>query len=224
VCAVAGNGSAGAALFLFAYALTFSLAYLSLDAGTGTLVLFAAVQLTMLGVGLARGERLRRSEWMGFTLAFAGLAYLVSPGLTAPPLAGVALMAASGVSWGCYTLAAKRFRDATAATAGNFARATPMAAAAMLIVWALGKPHVSWPGFGLAAISGAVTSGIGYAIWYAALKGLRTSRAAIVQLTVPVLAAAAGVIFLGERMTWRLALASAVILGGVFVAAQRQQR
>ncbi len=216
--AVSTNGSLRAALALFGYAILFSFAYLSLDAGTGALILFAAVQITMLGAGILGGEQPRAPEWIGLALAFGGLVYLVSPGLTAPSPAGTALMAASGAAWGYYSLAARQFRSPTAATAGNFAKATPIAAGALLVTWLAGQPHASWTGLGLAAISGAVTSGLGYAIWYMALEGLRTTRAAIVQLSVPVLAAAAGVVVLGEQVTWRLVVASMAILGGVALA------
>ncbi len=212
------NGSWGAAFALFGYAAAFSFAYRSLDAGVGALILFGAVQITMIAVGMHRGERPRSSEWFGLALALFGLGYLVSPGLRAPSLVGATLMATSGVAWGCYSLAAKGIRSPTAATAGNFVRATPMATLMVLVVWATGQPHASWSGLELAMISGAITSGLGYAIWYTALKDLSTSRAAIVQLTVPVIAAVAGVIFLGEQMTWRLVLAAVSILGGVALA------
>jgi drug/metabolite transporter (DMT)-like permease len=212
------NGSVRAALALFGYAITFSFAYLSLDAGVGALILFAAVQITMIAVGIFRGERPGFWEWIGLTLALGGLVYLVSPGLRTPPLAGAALMAVAGAAWGWYSLAAKGVRSPTAATAGNFARAAPMAAGTSLVIWWMGRLHMSWTGLGLAVISGALTSGLGYAIWYIALKDLTTSRAAIVQLTVPVLAAAAGVLLLGEQMSWRLVLAAAAILGGVALA------
>ncbi len=212
------HGSWGAAFALFGYAAAFSFAYLSLDAGVGALILFGAVQITMIAVGMNRGERPPSSEWFGLALALFGLGYLVSPGLTAPSFVGASLMATSGVAWGWYSLAGKGILSPTAATAGNFVRAAPMAMAVVLVVWARSEPHVNWIGLALAMISGAVTSGLGYAIWYAALKGLSTSRAAIVQLTVPVIAAAAGVIFLDEQMTWRLAMAAVAILGGVALA------
>jgi len=218
ISAIRNNGSLRAALALYGYATTFSFAYLSLDAGTGALILFGAVQITMLAVGIVRGERPQLMEWIGLCLAFGGLVYLVSPGLTAPSPIGVASMAASGAAWGCYSLAAKRIRASTAATAGNFARATPMAAVTLAVIWATLPTHASWIGLGLAAISGALTSGVGYVIWYVALKGLRTSRAAIVQLTVPVVSAGAGVLLLDEQMTWRLVLASLSVLGGVALA------
>ncbi len=127
-------------------------------------------------------------------------------------------MAVSGAAWGYYSLAAKGVRSPVAATAGNFTRAIPMAAAALAVIWGIGKPHASWSGVVIAATSGAITSALGYAIWYSALRGLRTSLAAIVQLSVPVLAAVSGVILLGEPMTWRLVLASGAILGGVALA------
>ncbi|WP_321476635.1 DMT family transporter [uncultured Paludibaculum sp.] len=212
------HGSLPAAIALFSYAFTFSYAYLLLNAGTGALVLFAAVQMTMLGVGIARGERPPSSEWAGLAVAFGGLVYLALPGLAAPSTVGLLLMAVSGVAWGCYSIAAKGVRSPIAATAGNFARAVPLAAGTLIAIWGFGRPHASWLGIAVAVVSGAVTSGLGYAFWYAALKDLRTSLAAIVQLTVPVLAAAAGVVLLGEQLTWRMALASTAILGGVALA------
>ena len=219
-----GHGSWRAAAALFGYAAAFSFAYLSLDAGTGALILFAAVQITMITVGVKRGERPLPSEWVGLVMALAGLAYLVSPGLAAPtappapPLIGAALMAVSGMAWGFYSLAARGARSPVAATASNFARAAPMAVAILIAVWVIDRPRATWLGLELAMISGAITSGLGYVIWYMALRGLTASRAAIVQLTVPVLAAFAGVLFLGEQMTVRLALAGAAILGGVALA------
>lgn len=210
-----------AALSLFGYAAAFSFAYLSLDAGVGALILFGTVQVTMIGVGIMRGERPGTREWAGLILAFGGLVYLVSPGATAPSLFGAVLMTISGVGWGCYSLAARGVASPTAATAGNFMRATPMAAAVVLVVLVFDTPHASGRGIALAATSGAITSGLGYAIWYTAMRGLTTSRAAIVQLTVPVIAAGAGVALLDEQMTARLAIASFVILGGVALALSR---
>ncbi len=212
------HGSLRAAFALFCYAITFSYAYLLLNASTGALVLFAAVQITMLGIAIAGGERPRSSEWIGSAVASGGLVYLAFPGLTAPSGIGVLLMAASGTAWGYYSIAAKGERSPIAATAGNFARAVPLAAGTLIVIWGFGKPHASTPGVWIAAVSGAVTSGLGYAIWYLTLKDLRTGLAAIVQLTVPVLTAAAGVILLGEPLTWRVVLASGAILGGVALA------
>ena len=216
-----GHGSWRAASALFVYAAAFSFAYLSLEAGTGALILFAAVQITMISVGIKRGERPLPSEWIGLAMALGGLAYLVSPGLAAspaPPLIGATLMAVSGMAWGFYSLAAKGARSPVAATASNFTRAAPMAVAILIGVWVAERPRASWLGLELALISGAITSGLGYVIWYMALRGLTASRAAIIQLTVPVLAAFAGVLFLAEQMTLRLALAGAAILGGVALA------
>jgi drug/metabolite transporter (DMT)-like permease len=212
------HGSLRAALALFSYAITFSYGYLLLNAGTGALVLFAVVQMTMLGKGIADGERPRSSEWIGLAVAFGGLVYLALPGLTSPSTTGVLLMALSGASWGYYSIAAKGVSSPIAATAGNFAKAVPLAAGTLIVIWGLGHIHSTWLGIGVAATSGAVTSGLGYALWYVALKDLRTSLAAIVQLTVPVLTAAAGVILLGEQLTWRVVLASGAILGGVALA------
>lgn len=212
------HGSWRAALALFGYAAAFSFAYLSLEAGTGALILFAAVQITMIGVGILRGEQPLLLEWVGLAMALGGLGYLVSPGLAAPPLLGAALMAVSGMAWGFYSLAARGARSPVAATASNFARAVPMALVVLIGVWIAERPRASRFGLELAIISGAITSGLGYVLWYMALRGLTASRGAIVQLTVPVLAAFAGVLFLGERMTLRLALAGAAILGGVALA------
>jgi len=174
--------------------------------------------MTMLSVAIARGERLPPIVWIGLAVAFGGLIYLVSPGLSAPAPVGAALMAAAGAFWGAYSLAARGVRSPTAATAGNFVRATPLAAAALLVCWATGRIHASTAGVGFAALSGAITSGLGYIFWYLALEKLPSSRAAIVQLTVPVIAAIAGILILGEQPSWRLAFASTAILGGVAIA------
>ena len=182
------------------------------------MILFAAVQMTMLSVAIARGERLPPIVWIGLAVAFGGLIYLVSPGLSAPAPVGAALMAAAGAFWGAYSLAARGVRSPTAATAGNFVRATPLAAAALLVYWATGRIHTSTAGVVFAALSGAITSGLGYIFWYLALEKLPSSRAAIVQLTVPVIAAIAGILILGEQPSWRLAFASTAILGGVAIA------
>ena len=215
VATIRRSGSLPAAVGLFSYAILFSLAYVSLSAGTGALILFAAVQITMLGGVALRGARPQRREWIGLALAFGGLVYLVSPGLTAPSPIGVLLMAAAGAAWGYYSMASKGRGSPIDATAGNFARATPMSAAALIVAWGMGTVHASGLGLALAAISGCFTSGLGYVIWYTVLEDLPAARAAIVQLTVPMIAAAAGVLFLGETLTWRLGVASVVILGGV---------
>lgn len=209
--APAGNWRS--ALALFGYAAGFSYAYVSLPAATGALLLFGAVQATMIGYGLYRGERLRPRQWLGLVGAFAGVAGLLLPGLSAPPLSGALLMLGAGVAWGVYSLRGKGAGDPTAVTAGNFLRATPIAAA--LAAAALPWGALDAAGFWLACASGALASGVGYAIWYTALRGLKATSAASVQLTVPLLAALGGIVFLGEALTLRLALASAAILGGI---------
>jgi len=209
----AGRADWLAAAMLFAYVAFFSFAYLSLSAGTGALILFGAVQLTMLGAGLRAGEMFGPVAWSGFVLAVGGLIYLVSPGVTSPPPLGAALMAVAGVAWGVYSLRGRGVADPLAATARNFVRAAPMA----LVLSALlaGSAHADAGGIALAVASGALTSGIGYVIWYAALPWLSAMRAATVQLSVPLIAAFGGVIFLSEAITPRLAFASVAILGGI---------
>lgn len=209
----AGRADWLAAAMLFAYVAFFSFAYLSLSAGTGALILFGAVQLTMLGVGLRSGEMFGPLAWSGFVLAVAGLVYLVSPGVTAPPPLGAALMAIAGIAWGVYSLRGRGVADPLAATARNFLRAAPLA---LLLSLALAsRAHADAAGIALAVASGAVTSGIGYVIWYAALPGLSAMRAATVQLSVPLIAAFGGVLFLSEAISPRLAFASVAILGGI---------
>jgi len=212
-----------AAAMLFAYVAFFSFAYLTLSAGTGALILFGAVQMTMFGAGLRAGEAFRPMAWFGLVLAVAGLVYLVSPGITAPAPAGAAMMAAAGVAWGIYSLRGRGLTDPLAATAGNFLRAVPMALAVSALL--LPRSHVEPTGVALAMASGALTSGVGYVIWYAALKGLTAMRAATVQLSVPPIAAFGGVLLLSEAITPRLATASVAILGGIaLVLASRPQR
>ncbi|MBS1201448.1 MAG: family transporter [Proteobacteria bacterium] len=213
-------GSWPSGLALFAYAAAFSFAYLSLTAATGALLLFGAVQVTMIGTGVARGERLLGRQWVGLLLASAGLVGLLMPGLTAPPLRGALLMTAAGVAWGVYSLRGRTADagggDPLAVTAGNFARAVPMALALLLaaLPWNPGS-GIDMAGTGYALASGAVTSGLGYAVWYTALRGLKAASAATVQLSVPVLTALAGVVLLAEPLTLRLVLASAAVLGGI---------
>ena len=212
-----------AAVMLFAYVAFFSFAYLTLPAGTGALILFGAVQLTMFSVGLRSGERFGPIAWLGLALAVAGLVYLVSPGVAAPPLLGAALMAVAGVAWGVYSLRGRGVADPLAATAGNFARAAPLALVMSLLFVA--HAHTNAAGSALAIASGALTSGIGYVIWYAALRTLSALRAATVQLSVPLIAALGGVVFLSEAITLRLAAASAAILGGIaLVLTSRSQK
>ncbi len=219
---VIGAGSWRSAAALVLYAAAFSFSYLRLSAATGALILFAAVQATMIAVGIWRGERPRALEWLGFALAAGGLVALTLPGLAAPDPLGAALMAAAGVAWGVYSLRGRGAARPLAATADNFLRsvvlAVPLAAAI-----ALGG-HATARGAGLAIASGALASGIGYSLWYAALPRLAATRAAIIQLSVPVLAAAGAALFLGEPITPRLAGAAAAIIGGVALAIAAKPR
>ena len=208
-----GNWISG--LALFAYAATFSFAYNTLSAGTGALLLFGAVQATMILWGFREGERLRAIQVIGLLIAVIGLVVLVFPGLSAPPLIGSMLMLGAGVAWGVYSLRGKSSRDAIAATAGNFLRAVPFAA--LVSVLMLPKMHLDSLGITYAVISGAITSGLGYVIWYAALAGLKAASAATVQLSVPVLAATGGILLLGEPITLRYVIASVAVLGGIFL-------
>lgn len=201
------------ALALFVYTAGFSFAYISLSAGTGALLLFGAVQTTMISCGLWAGERLQRRQLTGLIAAFGGLVALLLPGLSAPPLSGSMLMIAAGVAWGIYSLRGKGGADATAVTAGNFLRAAPMAAG--LSVLMLAPTSLTSAGIAYAMLSGMLASGVGYAVWYTALRGLQATSAATVQLSVPIIAAAGGVAFLGEPITLRLLIVSAAILGGV---------
>lgn len=200
---------------LAAYMLCFSFAYRSLTAGTGALMLFGAVQLTMFAAALRAGERLPRSGWFGVALSVLGLVYLVAPGIAAPDPLGAVLMATAGVAWGAYSLLGRGGRDPLRATALNFAGAVPIVAMVSLLT--LGSRHWNSTGVLLAVASGALTSGLGYAIWYAALRKLSASGAAIVQLSVPVIAALGGVLLLGEAPSSRLVLASAATLGGIAI-------
>ena len=208
-----GNWWSGLALFV--YAAAFSFAYVDLAAGTGALLLFGAVQATMILWGFGKGERLDAIQIVGLLLAAAGLVVLLFPGLAAPPIGGSILMLAAGLAWGVYSLCGKSSRDAIAATAGNFLRAVPFAA--LVSVLMLSKMHLDSLGITYAVISGAITSGLGYVIWYAALAGLKAASAATVQLSVPVLAATGGILLLGEPITLRYAIASIAVLGGIFL-------
>ena len=206
-------GSWPSALALFGYAALFSFAYLRLTAGTGALLLFGAVQATMILWALRKGERLGLGQTAGLLLALAGLVTLVLPGLSAPPLGAALLMLGAGIAWGVYSLRGKGAGDPLRATAGNFLRAVPMAVLLSLLMWR--SANFDRAGIGYAIASGALASGIGYAIWYTALPALKASGAATVQLSVPVLAAAGGIAFLGEQITVRFVLASAAVLGGI---------
>jgi drug/metabolite transporter (DMT)-like permease len=209
--AAAGNWLS--AFALFAYAAGFSFAYVSLTAATGALLLFGAVQVTMIGYGFWAGERLSGMQLPGFLLALGGLIGLLLPGLSAPPLTGSILMLSAGIAWGVYSLRGKVAGDPTVVTAGNFLRAVPIAAGLSLLMY--NGASVDSAGLGYAVASGALTSGIGYAIWYTVLPVLKSTQAATVQLSVPVIAALGGILFLGENITLRLILASIAILGGI---------
>jgi drug/metabolite transporter (DMT)-like permease len=206
---------------LFTYAAGFSFAYVSLPTATGALLLFGTVQATMIGYGIWAGERPLKLQLLGLILAFGGLVGLLLPGLTAPPLSGSILMLVAGLAWGIYSLRGKGLGDSTKVTAGNFLRAVPIVA--VLSVLTLKDISVDTAGFWYAVCSGALASGLGYAIWYAALPALNATNAATVQLSVPVIAAVGGIIFLGEPITLRLALASVAILGGIALVIMKKQ-
>ena len=206
-------GSWASALALFVYAAAFSFAYLSLSAGTGALLLFGAVQATMIIWGLCQGEGLRTRQWLGLALAVAGLVALLSPGLSAPPINGALLMLCAGIAWGFYSLRGKGTGDPVTTTAGNFLRA--VAFASVLSMALLPWIKLDRAGVGYAILSGAIASAVGYVIWYSALPGLKAASAATVQLSVPVLAATGGISFLGESITLRFLLASMAVLGGI---------
>ncbi len=210
------GGSWLSAAMLFVYALTFSFAYINLSTGTGALILFGMVQATMILAGVLGGERPHTIEWAGLALAVCGLVYLVFPGLTAPSPIGAALMALAGVAWGVYSLRGRGSTSPIAVTADNFARSVPMVLVVTLVM--MGQRSASASGLLLAVTSGALASGLGYAIWYAALPGLTATRAATVQLCVPVVAALGGVVFVGEMVTLRLVVAAMAVLGGVALA------
>ncbi len=217
-----GTGNWLSAFALFAYAAGFSFAYISLPAATGALLLFGAVQATMIGHGIWAGERLLILQWVGLLLAVAGLVGLLLPGLSAPPVFGSLLMLGAGVAWGVYSLRGKGAGDPTRVTAGNFLRAVPVTAALSLLMH--DSASLDSAGFLYAVSSGALASGIGYAIWYTALPALKAAKAATVQLSVPVIAALGGIAFLGEPLTLRLLLSSIAILGGIALVIVEKQR
>jgi drug/metabolite transporter (DMT)-like permease len=212
-----GSWTSAAALVL--YAAPFSFAYLRLGAGVGALVLFATVQATMIGWGILRGERPRPSVWIGLGLALVGLVALTMPGATAPDPLGTFAMIVAGAGWGSYSLRGRTtVGDPLVATAGNFVRSVPFAIAIVLGHAMLAQLQSDALGLSLAIASGAIASGLGYSLWYAALRGLTATRAAVLQLVVPVLATAGGVALLGEVVEARLVGAGAVILLGVGMA------
>jgi drug/metabolite transporter (DMT)-like permease len=213
-------GSWLSAFWLFAYAAAFSFAYITLTAATGALLLFGAVQATMIIAGFVRGERFMPLQWLGFAIALGGLAALLLPGASAPPLLGAALMIGAGIAWGFYSLRGRGAGDPTRVTAGNFLRAVPMAI--LVSIAMVSEFSVDAAGVAYAVASGAITSGVGYAIWYTALPSLKATVAATVQLSVPVIAAVGGVAMLGEALTLRLVLCSIAILGGIALVVRRR--
>lgn len=217
----AGRGTWPSALALFAYAAAFSFAYVSLPTGTGALLLFGSVQASMIGWGLLKGERFGAVQMSGLVLALTGLVGLLLPGISAPPLAGALLMIGAGVAWGVYSLRGRGAGDPLRVTAGNFARTVPVALILSLLF--MNDARVDTAGALYALASGAITSGIGYAIWYTALPHLKATSAATLQLSVPVIAAIGGIVWLGEPITLRLLLASAAILGGIALVIRRKR-
>jgi len=202
-------------LALFIYMVFFSFAYVSLGVGTGALIAFGAVQLTMFAVALHGGEHFSLRSWFGLAIAIAGLVYLVAPGVTAPDPMGAALMVVAGVAWGCYSLLGRSVSDPTQATAYNFLFSVPFVVLTSLLF--IEDLKISMAGVSLAVASGAIASGLGYVIWYAALRGHTATSAATVQLSAPVIAALGGVLLLAEDLTLRLAFASIATLGGVAI-------
>lgn len=215
-------GSWAGAFALSAYAVAFSFAYVRLDAATGALLLFGAVQLSLIGYALVRGERASAFGTLGIALGIGGLVALLAPGASAPPLTAALLMVAAGAAWAWYTVLGRRSGDALNVTAGSFLRALPIAALAALPL--SGTMHADAFGLAYAMASGAITSGIGYTLWYLALPHLSTLTASTVQLCVPILAALAGVALLGETLTLRLVAASIAVLGGIAIVAASNAR
>jgi drug/metabolite transporter (DMT)-like permease len=215
-------GSWASAAALFCYAAAFSYAYLTLGAAMGALVLFGAVQFTMILWGIARGERPGLAAFAGMALAFGGFVFLVAPGLESPDPKGTVLMGAAGIAWGIYSLRGRGSTDPIGDTAGNFIRTVP--AALLLLLLSLPSNGMSATGVALSLASGVVASGLGYVVWYTALPALAATRAAIVQLTVPVIAALGGVLFVGEAISAHLVIAATVILGGVAITILSRDR
>ena len=221
----AGSSTSGgwpAAFALFIYAVTFSFAYNTLTTGTGALILFGAVQITMIVYAMVSGNKLLPLEWAGVLVAFGGFVYLVLPGLATPSFQGAVLMTAAGIAWGAYTLYGRNSGNPAAATAANFLRCVPLAVI-MIALTARGA-EITLRGLMLAMISGGVTSGLGYIVWYRVLKGLTVTRAAVLQLSVPLIAAMGGVIFVSESVTTHLMISAVLILGGILVVVLARQQ
>lgn len=209
------KGSWAASFMLFLYAITFSYAYISLDTGTGALILFGSVQITMILLSFISGTRLHFTEWAGVTIAFTGFVYLLLPGVTTPSITGFLLMTVAGIAWGIYTLKGRGSKSPLMDTAYNFLRTTPLVI--LLAITTINNVNYSSEGILLALLSGGITSGIGYTIWYIALGGLSSTQAAVLQLSVPVIAAFGGVLFVSEAITFRLTVSATMVLGGILV-------
>lgn len=209
------KGSWSASLLLFVYAITFSFAYITLDTGTGALILFGSVQITIILLSLYSGTRLHITEWTGMAAAFAGFVYLILPGVTAPSIFGFLLMTIAGIAWGMYTLVGRGSKNPLLDTAYNFFRTIPLII--ILLIIGIKTAHYSFEGILYASLSGGIASGIGYTIWYIALGGLSTTQAAVVQLLVPVIAALGGILFVSESVSLRLTVAATIILGGILI-------
>jgi drug/metabolite transporter (DMT)-like permease len=209
------------AIALFGYALFFSLAYIQLEAGTGALILFASVQITMIGISIARGIKVTLLQWTGVIISFTGLIYLLLPGLSAPPVLGTAFMIASGVSWGIYSLLGKNQPQPILSTARNFLFCLPGVVVLAIIIFfkslQTGQAKINADGIILAVLSGALASGLGYVLWYLTVRRITTVSASVIQLAVPVLVAISGIMLLDESFTLRLALASILIIGGIII-------
>ncbi len=210
------KGSWLSSISLLVYALCFSIAYVELDTGTGALILFSAVQLTMIGWGIYKKEQLSALQWAAFIVAVAGFIYLMLPSAAVPSLFGAASMAISGVAWGIYSIRGKACISPLRATGFNFIKSL-MAIPLLLLIGLSDIKNISMEGVLLACASGAIASGIGYSIWYVAMPLLKNTQAAVVQLCVPILAAVAGLLFLSESLTLQFMIASVVILGGVLM-------
>lgn len=210
---IAGSWFASSMLFL--YAVTFSYAYITLETGTGALILFGAVQLTMIVIAYGKGQRLNAFEWMGIAISFTGFISLIWPEIRTPSLLGCALMAIAGIAWGVYTLEGKGSVNPLADTTANFLRSLPLVV--LLTLLTLKDAQLSIMGILLAIASGALASGLGYTIWYTALRELTTIQAAIVQLTIPLIAAVGGVVFVSENLTLRLVVSGTLILFGILI-------
>jgi len=217
---IRGHGGWLSAAMLFGYAVLFSYAYVSLSAGTGALILFGFVQGTMIAIGLWSGDRPGLLEWLGWMAALAGLVWLMLPGVESPPLAGAILMALAGIAWGVYSIRGRSESSPLAATTSNFVFSGVFVA--LLVAVSFSGARLSSQGVILALVSGALTSGLGYVIWYAALENLSAMQAAMVQLSVPVIATIGGVLLLAEPLSLRLLVSSVLVLGGISLALGRK--